>query len=99
MKRAFPIAALAFFAAALSVQAADNMKAFPPAEPGMVRHVLQLPEQKDESAHKVELIVGKTVEIDAVNSYFFGGTIEEETIQGWGSRATTSASSGRWAAR
>lgn len=64
--------------------AADNMKAFPPAGEGMVRHVLQLPQQADESGFKVELIVGKTVETDAGNRYFFGGRIEEETIKGWG---------------
>ena len=65
-------------------QAADNMKAFPPADDGMVRYVLQLPKQEDESALKVELLVGKTVQIDAGNKYFFGGKIEEEIIQGWG---------------
>ena len=64
--------------------AADNMKAFPPAGEGMVRHVLQLPPQADESGFKLELIVGKTVETDAGNRYFFGGRIEEETIKGWG---------------
>jgi len=64
--------------------AADNMKAFPPAAEGMVRHVLQLPPQADESGFKLELIVGKTVETDAGNRYFFGGRIEEETIKGWG---------------
>lgn len=64
--------------------AADNMKAFPPAEAGMVRHVLHLPPQDDESAFKVELIVGKTVALDTRNRYFFGGRIEPETIEGWG---------------
>lgn len=65
-------------------QAADDLRAFPPAGEGMVRHVLQLLKQADESAFKVELIVGKTVEIDRDNRYFFGGRIEEETIKGWG---------------
>jgi len=65
-------------------QAADNMKAFPPAEQGMVRHVLQLSRQDDEAALKVELIVGKTVQTDSRNRYFFGGNIEAETIKGWG---------------
>ena len=75
---------LLFLLALPCAQAADNLKAFPPAGEGMVRHVLQPPQQADESAFKVELIVGKTVEIDAGNRYFFGGRIEEETVQGWG---------------
>ena len=64
--------------------AADDMKAFPAAEEGMTRHVISLPKQQDESAFKVELIIGKTVKTDASNSYFFGGTLETETIPGWG---------------
>ena len=65
-------------------QAADNMKAFPPAAAGMVRHVLQLPPQNDEAGFKVELIVGRTVQVDEANRYFFAGRIEAETIEGWG---------------
>ena len=64
--------------------AADDMKPFPAAEEGMTRHVISLPKQADESAFKVELIIGKTVKTDAKNSYFFGGTVETETIPGWG---------------
>ena len=60
------------------------MKAFPSADSGMVRHVLQLPKQEDETAFKLELIAGKTVRVDAENRYFFGGKIEAENIQGWG---------------
>jgi ecotin len=75
---------LLFLFAVPAGQAADNMKAFPPAEEGMVRYVLQLPSQADESVFKVELIVGKTVQVDERNKYFFSGKIEEETIKGWG---------------
>lgn len=77
--------ALVTFLLAMPVgRAADNMKAFPPADAGMVRHVLQLPPQDDETGFKVELIVGRMVQVDEANRYFFGGRIEEETIQGWG---------------
>ncbi len=83
MKKICPLTAL-FFSAMLSALAADNMKAFPPASEGMVRHVLHLPKQNDESAYKVELIVGKMVQVDEGNRYFFTSKIEEETINGWG---------------
>lgn len=68
----------------VSVHAADNMKAFPPAVTGMVRYVLQLPPQENESLFKVELLVGKMVQTDARNRYFFGGKIEASPIKGWG---------------
>jgi ecotin len=60
------------------------MKTFPLPDRGMVRYVLQLPKQDDESAFKVELVVGKTLLLDEQNRYFFAGKIQQETIQGWG---------------
>ena len=84
MMKACLITVLALLSAMLSAQAADNMKAFPPAEAGMIRHVLWLPQRNDEARFKVELIAGKTVQVDEANRYFFGGKIEAETIEGWG---------------
>ena len=85
MKRAFAIAVFAILSAVFSIaQSEDYLKVFPPAEKGMVRHVVQLPKQEDESEFRVELIAGKNVHLDVVNRYFFGGKFEEETIEGWG---------------
>ena len=84
MSKLLSIAALFFVFAVVAAHAGDNMKAFPPPEKGMVRYVLQLPKQDDESAFKVELIVGKTVLLDEQNRYFFSGKIQQETINGWG---------------
>lgn len=75
---------LSLFLALPLTHAADDMKAFPPAEAGMTRHVLQLAKKKDESAYKVELIVGKQVTTDEANRYFFSGKIDAENIDGWG---------------
>lgn len=78
-------AVLAFLLLAVpALQAADNSQAFSPAEKGMVRYVLQLPAKADEAHFRVELIVGKMVQVDAKNSYFFGGQLVEEVIEGWG---------------
>ena len=50
-------------------------RAFPPADKGMVRYVLHLPKQADESVCQVELLVGRMVETDGVNRYYFVGEI------------------------
>ena len=84
MIRIIPLTVSVVIFVAPLVHAADYMKAFPPAEEGMVRHVLHLPKQEDESAYKVQLLIGKTVSTDSANRYFFGGKIEALSISGWG---------------
>lgn len=84
MKYLLKFSLLVFFAFATEFSLADDMKAFPPAEPGAVRYVLSLPKQAHEEDSKVELIVGQNARVDSANRYFFGGSIEDQNIQGWG---------------
>lgn len=84
MSRLSVIAVFAFVSALGPAWAEDNLKAYPPAEQGMVRHVVQLPKQDDEGLFQVELIAGKKVQLDGVNHYSFGGKIEEKVVEGWG---------------
>ena len=62
----------------------DSLKAFPEAEAQMTRHVLHLEPREHEAGLRIEVIVGRMVEVDAVNRYFFGGRIEPRNIEGWG---------------
>ncbi len=78
------MAALSGVIASRTVVAQDNLKAFPEADDGSARFVLQLPEKPDESLFKVELLVGKKQKLDELNSYFFGGKINSQTVEGWG---------------
>ncbi|MGL5769017.1 MAG: ecotin [Plesiomonas shigelloides] len=84
MKKLFSAMAVLLASSILPAHAADNMKAFPPAEAGQVRHVLQLPTRSNEADFKVQLIVGKNAQVDKANTYFFTGKIEEQIIDGWG---------------
>lgn len=85
MKSALPITVVTIFFAVFSVQAADDyLKVYPPAEKGMVRHVVQLPKQDDEGLLQVELIAGKIVRLDQINRYSFPGKFEMKVVSGWG---------------
>ncbi len=88
MKTPIPALLFAVLALAAPVYANDKdsmwQKAYPAADNGMNRFVLHLPQIADESAAKVELIVGKEQETDGVNLVNLGGKIEESDVKGWG---------------
>ncbi len=60
-----------------------NMKPYPDAEEGFERMVFRVPAVEDESAHKVEIIVGKILSVDC-NRTSFGGVLERRVAEGWG---------------
>ncbi|KVE39274.1 serine protease inhibitor ecotin [Burkholderia sp. TSV86] len=62
---------------------ANDIKMFPAAKPGQKRVVIALPAERQEDDIRVELIVGKTMQVDC-NSHWFGGDLKHETVQGWG---------------
>lgn len=79
--------ALASFSITMNAQnkqdIAKTLEPFPQAAEGMVRHVIELKKQSDESKFTVEIIPGKTMSVDC-NHHRLMGKIEEKDVQGWG---------------
>jgi len=61
----------------------EALKPYPAAADGYSRHVIELPVQANEAEHKVEIIAGKTLEVDC-NQQRLGGQWQEKTVEGWG---------------
>jgi ecotin len=64
-------------------QSGPDLSPYPEAKAGQKQHVIVLPTEENEEQLKLELIVGKTMEIDC-NHHMFGGELDEETAEGWG---------------
>jgi len=74
-------------ASTIDPEAVKNLEAAYPAAPeGMERKVILLPhvDRGDDQHLQVEILVGRIMETDGINSYRLGGAIHERNIQGWG---------------
>lgn len=73
--------------AALSsaVQAAklEEVAPFPKPESGFARQVIHLAPQAREDDYQVEILAGKTLNVDC-NRQRLGGILEEKNLEGWG---------------
>lgn len=67
----------------LSQQPLEKIAPYPQAKEGMTRQVITLPPKDNEQDLKVELLIGKTLEVDC-NRHMIGGTLKRETLSGWG---------------
>lgn len=61
----------------------EVLKPYPAAAEGMKRHIIELPVQDNEANFKVELIAGKTLEVDC-NRQRLSGHWQEQSVKGWG---------------
>jgi len=48
------------------------------------RFIINLPTVQNSQSNEVELIIGKDMKVDTCNQFFFGGSLQKETLQGWG---------------
>ena len=61
----------------------EDVAPYPKAEAGYSLQVIHLPKQKNEDDYKVQIIAGKTLQVDC-NQQRLGGKLEEKTLKGWG---------------
>lgn len=84
MNRLFPVLPILLISAcATAMSGESDLAPWPPAESGEIRFVIRLPAMDDETSHRVELEIGKEMEIDC-NRHWFGGTFERQVVSGWG---------------
>jgi ecotin len=70
-----------------------DLSMFPVAQPGYKILAIEVPEKANEKDFKIEVLVGKTQEIDC-NYYFMMGTSENITLDGWGYNYTVVTTNG-----
>ena len=75
----------------------EALKPYPAAAAGQQRHVIELPAQADEDDYRVELIAGKTLEVDC-NRHSLGGQWQRKSVPGGATTTTNWSGSARRAA-
>jgi len=61
----------------------EDVAPYPKAEAGFTRQVIHLPKQEQEDNFQVEILAGKTLEVDC-NRQRLGGVLDEKNLEGWG---------------
>lgn len=61
----------------------EIIKPYPQAGKGQQRHVIEVPPQANEADYRVELIAGKTLDVDC-NQQHLAGQWQRKSVQGWG---------------
>jgi len=61
----------------------EDVAPYPKAENGFTRQVIYLPKQDQEENFQVEVLAGKTLEVDC-NRQRLGGVLDEKNLEGWG---------------
>lgn len=62
---------------------ANDLKAFPAPEPGMQRVVIRVPAVPVPDDHRVEVMIGRTLEVDC-NRHRLSAKVARKVAQGWG---------------
>lgn len=74
---------IAIASATAAAAGRDDMKPYPPADPGSVRMVFRVPPIASEGDHKVEILVGRILDVDC-NQTWFIGDLDQRIVEGWG---------------
>lgn len=85
--RSFTLTTLTLLLAGLSTQVGaaklEDIAPFPKAEKGFTRQVIHLAPKDREYDYQVEILAGKTLDVDC-NRPRLGGMLEEKNLEGWG---------------
>lgn len=83
LRTAVALLGLAGFCSVAQAAKLEDVAPYPKAQAGFIRQVIHLPKQAQEDDFKVEILAGKTLDVDC-NSQRLGGKLEEKNLEGWG---------------